>query len=68
MLTQLLRDTSFPVLELKKKKASKRIPKAKGTFSRAESYFVILVDYPASHANKLQGKKKKCVNVLSMTE
>lgn len=42
----------------------------KGTFSHAESYFVILVDYPASHANKLQGekKKKKCVNVLSMTE
>lgn len=60
MLTQLLRDTSFPVLEFKKKtKTCERIPKAKGTFSRAESYFVILVDYPASHANKLQRKKKK---------
>lgn len=66
------RDASFLVLQSLKKKTSKRIPRAKRTFSHAESYFVILADYPASHAKKNKKKickgKNVCEYLICMTE
>lgn len=50
--------------QIVKKKTCKRIPKAKWTISRAESYFVIMPDYPAIHANKLQGEIKDACEYL----
>lgn len=50
----------FPGLQLLKKNLQKD-PQSELDIQPSDSYFVIMTDYPASHANKTVRGKKRCV-------